>query len=517
MGINKLLGAGVQALVRAVRPEAAAPRGQTPALQASQPQQLRDAFQQVRPALMNLTGASAFNALAKSEGASGGGTRGVKPLVDPELEAELLGSTHDAASLTHNILNNPDLTQEQKDYLVAKLAADPANANIFFTGQGPAAADPASQQAVADALGRVYAQGDVTDAQLQALCDAAGMNNVLPAEQYLMQLWSTNPANTAAGGPIDKFGQHLLATAPEGPEGDEMRLAAYLGLTATPELSDTIPAEQRADAFVAVNELLQGDYFELLGKMNPEVAERLEEQTYVNTATFYSRHGAQIVQELTAVPQSTGPNAMTGDEYARRLGVLSEFYTQFLFSPKAQEMTMPGGGTVSESVEASSTAITESLMRQLEGASTEQEQNDVARSLGVMSATVAEGADLAMRRYRSEIADNEKLRDRIAGIFGSLAGAAVPSGAVPGTGKAVEEGVKALVKEALERWVIEDPDKPGTSLAQDFLVSMLDQISQYQDSQPTGSMGAEGPRSNFEDGYNTTRNILEDLWDNRGE
>jgi hypothetical protein len=296
-----------------------------------------------------------------------------------------------------------------------------------------------------------------------------------------------------------------------------MRLAAYLGLTATPELSDTLPPEQRADAFVAVNQLLQGDYFQLLGKVSPEMSQRLEEQTYVNTATFYDRHGAQIVEELTAVPETSGPNAVSGDEYAQRLGVLAEFYTQFLFSPRAQGIRMPDGRSVSESVESSSTAITESLVRKMEGASTEQEQNDAARALGVMSGTVAEGADLAMRRYRSEIAENEALRGRIAGIFGSLAGAAVPSGAPPGAKQAATLGVTALIKEGLERWVIQDPDQPDTSLAQNFLMSMLDRISEYQDSQPSGSIGAEGPRSNFEDGYNTTRNILEDLWDNREE
>jgi len=386
-----------------------------------------------------------------------------------------------------NFLNSEGLTQEEKDAYIAGLAKDPDKQMYLYSEMDQLSAS--EHQQVAEGIDSAFRNGQLTSDDLLNLADFDGSGM---GPQRLVNLLNMDPGQRTQGSAMEALGEELAQR--NGNDND--RLAAALVFTSSPELArehlDT--PEKRADAFNRLTGALTSD---ALDPLPDELQDAFRTQLINQTGQLFVDHGAELVDSLTEPGNPNGP------------GTLSTFFSEVMFSEEVGNVSAESGQPLGEAIQDTVGNIAEGYLDDIQNSQNPVEREQAALRIGRLVGGISGGAEMRIARYNDELKESQEAREALTGplnaLLGKVGGAVAGAAGGGGAGAFAADKLASWVSDAVGRALIQDPDKPDVGLANDIFYAMQKEISDF-----AGRTGIAGVSSDFETGWNTWRELIED-------
>lgn len=228
--------------------------------------------------------------------------------VDPEKVEFVFDRTSDAEGLAYQISDeNTYLNDAEKEALLA-MAVRSDRAAQLLTSYGPSDVPNRAydaQQQIAAGLGEAYANGTITDADLNGLAERLGDDRIDPtASQRFVTILAQDPNNLQSGGIVEAYGREA------GSLGQDQ--AAALAFSSSEELirNNLMTTDARREAFDQVQAFLESEPLSYVPEFRYGSSPMLESayvQGLTNAARLHSWPGVSTDQEFDAMLDEAGP------------------------------------------------------------------------------------------------------------------------------------------------------------------------------------------------------------------
>lgn len=381
---------------------------------------------------------------------------------------ELQAGPAQYGSTLADVLENPALSQAERNEILQEVARDPDMVGMLYgadserAARGDYGALAADQQVIAEAMQQAWEDGAVTAEDLLAIADHNPAGN---GAQRFLSLLAESPAAGQAGGVSEALADALWAR--DGNDGMDRAGAALFYASDPAMMSRNLNTpEARAEAFealVAFNE--QAPYADIQAGM---LAEGWEDSALSAAGNLFISHGQELVDRYT----SSEPGKAAETE------VLARFMSHTVLNPNAQDIVL---NRTQDLVPAVNDTIGNIAGDFLDAASAEGvsdvEASAAMKQLGQLIASVSGGSAVALTRYDAQINATEASREQFAGMIGSLVGEIPLGGGL--AEKAVNHATGPLANEIAEM-LIENPERPDqdvSSMLSDHFWSQADLLS----------------------------------------
>lgn len=314
----------------------------------------------------------------------------------------------------------PERAEATKAAMLRALVDDPVHAvSLFGRSHNQDAAALTSDTAVIGAeLRTAFDSGAITTEDLLKVAEkghpAFGAKDLMP-----MLL----PEGTGIGSAGEAFAERLQ----ERNQGNDAAVAA-MAFTSSPDLMakhlDT--PEKRADAFEAL--LTYNDTMAKADANGPAV-----DQGIVAISKLYDAHAEEIVARYAP--------GDSGESHAEHL---SWFYSQTIFNPRAKDLEVSPGQSVTDSVSGRTGDVVDGILKSMHP-SDPNSIDDATIRLGRLSAAMAGGVDYATQIHAGLIERDRANAEFIASGIDALAGK------IPVAGEYVGQGVDMLTDHLVDR------------------------------------------------------------------
>ena len=379
-------------------------------------------------------------------------------------------------------LRDPAMTPQARDLLLqTMIRSDSLDAAKLFGNDGFRAfesSDPAvatalasDRQTVGAALGGAFASGAITTDDLLKLGD---LPDVGAAQNRMI-------AVLQAGGAESR--DALLSVAGElstrTPARENDKALATMIFAEDPQSRSALGPDKARQAFEALVEQSKESPFD---PHTSNFDQDRQKHLIAAATSLYAEYGDQFLSHYT------GANNQHGE-----METVAKFLSLSALDPHAQNITMPDGRTIGETVNATTDAFVNTLLTNIERLNDHpQNQRNATRQLGRLHAGMTAAEEVAEHRHASAVAGDAAIAERISGAAEQLV-AITPADRIPGAAEAAGAAVGALIEGA-------QPDRPapdsnGDATAFDSYEDALGKIE--------GRLGRNAP--DIQDQFNDTR------------
>lgn len=367
--------------------------------------------------------------------------------VDTALRTITADSMRDQSQLA-NALDNPNLNQAERDYILQELVRGDESGLTAFYGNDinrSERSDPTlgtDHQIIGEALDQAYQDGIINADDLLRIADSNDLNGA----QHLLGMLQTG--SSGANSAVEAFSDALWQR--DGNDGTDRAVAA-IGYTSSPELQsrNLNSPEVRREAFEAL--VAYNDAAPYNDVLEGSLTTQWENNALTAAGTLFVNNTSELV-DFYAGGAGADVNIQTE--------VLARFMGQTVFNPDAASIVLDRQRDLIPAIQSAISSHADGLLADAADATAgSRQQENLIEQFGRLDASISGGAAVALDRYSEAILANEASRQQFASIVGALVGK-TPASKVPGSTQ-----VTTAITNAIYDAITTPPERPDQSLA----------------------------------------------------
>lgn len=340
-------------------------------------------------------------------------------------------------SILADRLSDPSVTPERRDLLLQTIIRSDEMTSPYLFGNDSyrgilsnepemAAALAKDQKIIGAALGEAYASGAITTEDLIRLGDLSGMGHQQERVVDLLQ-----HGGEASRDALIDVARTLSERDPAGENDKALATAIF---ATDPETRAAMGPEKAREAFETLIAEAEKAPFDPHASNAEQSRQR---DNLIAASSLYAEYGDDFLKHYTGQEGRHGESEM-----------LARFMSLTALDPNAREIKMPGGGTVGDTIDATTDKFAARLFDDIRNEPDgELSQRNSIRQLGRLHAGITLAEEISERRHADAIEKDAAVAERISGYAKELVGL-TPASRIPGLDDAVsglaEAGVGAM-------------------------------------------------------------------------